>query len=54
MAGRVLVMTPGPGRLAFETCIDAPLPRPEHFRTSALFREQVEQVSAALQRAMAA
>ncbi|HVY32887.1 MAG TPA: ABC transporter ATP-binding protein [Caulobacteraceae bacterium] len=54
MAGRVLVMTPGPGRLAFETQVDAPLPRPAHFRTSALFREQVEQVSAALQQAMAA
>lgn len=54
MAGRVMVMTPGPGRLAYETRIDAPLPRPEHFRTSAFFREQVEAVSAALQQAMAA
>jgi len=54
MAGRVLVMTPGPGTLAHEARIDAPLPRPAHFRTSAQFREQVETVSAALQRAMAA
>lgn len=54
MASRVLVMTPGPGQLAFEGTIDAPLPRPAHFRTSVLFREQVEQVSAALQQAMAA
>ncbi len=54
MAGRVVVMTPGPGRLAFETRVDAPLPRPENFRASALFREQVEKVSAALQQAMAA
>jgi NitT/TauT family transport system ATP-binding protein len=54
MAGRVLVMTPGPGRLAYEARIDAPLPRPEHIRASARFREQVEQVSAALQQAMAA
>jgi NitT/TauT family transport system ATP-binding protein len=54
MADRVLVMTPGPGRLAHEARIDAPLPRPEGFRTSALFREQVEAVSGALQQAMAA
>lgn len=54
MARRVLVMTPGPGRLAHEAVIDAPLPRPAHFRTSALFRERVEAVSAALQQAMAA
>jgi NitT/TauT family transport system ATP-binding protein len=54
MAQRALVMTPGPGRLAFETRIDAALPRPPHFRTSARFREQVETVSAALQAAMAA
>jgi NitT/TauT family transport system ATP-binding protein len=54
MAGRVLVMTPGPGRLAYEARVEAPVPRPEGFRTTALFREQVEQVSAALQQAMAA
>jgi NitT/TauT family transport system ATP-binding protein len=54
MAGRVVVMTPGPGRIAHQTQIDAPLPRPEHFRTSALFRQSVETVSVALQRAMAA
>jgi NitT/TauT family transport system ATP-binding protein len=54
MAGRVLVMTPGPGRLAYEARIDAPTPRPDGFRTSALFREQVEMVSNALQQAMAA
>jgi NitT/TauT family transport system ATP-binding protein len=54
MAGRMLVMTPGPGRLAYEAVIDAPLPRPAGFRTSALFRERVEAVSGALQQAMAA
>jgi NitT/TauT family transport system ATP-binding protein len=54
MADRVLVMTPGPGRLAHEARIDAPLPRPDGFRTSALFRDQVEIVSGALQQAMAA
>jgi NitT/TauT family transport system ATP-binding protein len=54
MAQRVVVMTPGPGRLAYETRVDASLPHPEPFRTSALFREQVEAVSAALRQAMAA
>jgi NitT/TauT family transport system ATP-binding protein len=54
MASRVLVMTPGPGRLASETRVEAPLPRPDGFRTTALFRETVEQVSASLAQAMAA
>jgi NitT/TauT family transport system ATP-binding protein len=45
MAGRVVVMTPGPGRLAGETVVDAPLPRPPGFRTSAVFREACEHVS---------
>ena len=54
MAARVIVMTPGPGRLRSETLIDAPLPRPEGFRTTALFRGLVEQVSASLAEAMAA
>ncbi len=54
MASRVLVMTPGPGRLRSETRVEAPLPRPEGFRTSPLFRGVVEQVSAALAEAMAA
>jgi NitT/TauT family transport system ATP-binding protein len=54
MAARVIVMTPGPGRLKSETFVDAPLPRPEGFRTSALFRGLVEQVSASLAEAMAA
>ena len=54
MASRVIVITPGPGRLKSETRVDAPLPRPEGFRTSALFRGLVEQVSGALAEAMAA
>lgn len=53
MAGRVIVMTPSPGRLKSETRVDAPLPRPEGFRTSALFGALVEQVSASLAEAMA-
>jgi NitT/TauT family transport system ATP-binding protein len=54
MASRVLVMTPGPGRVAAEMQVDAPLPRPEGFRFSRLFLETVEQVSNALALAMAA
>jgi NitT/TauT family transport system ATP-binding protein len=53
MASRVVVMTPGPGRTALEAAVDAPLPRPEGFRTTPLFRTAVEQVSAALMAAMA-
>ena len=54
MASRVIVMTPGPGRLKSEMRVEAPLPRPEDFRTSALFRSLVEHVSASLSEAMAA
>jgi NitT/TauT family transport system ATP-binding protein len=53
MASRVIVMTPGPGRLARETSIEAPLPRPDGFRTSALFRGLVEEVSGVLAQVMA-
>ena len=54
MASRVLVMTRGPGRLQGETPVDAPLPRPAAFRTTALFRALVEEVSGALASGMAA
>jgi NitT/TauT family transport system ATP-binding protein len=53
MAGRVIVMTPGPGRIAQETRIEGPMPRPSGFRTGALFRETAEKVSADLAAAMA-
>jgi NitT/TauT family transport system ATP-binding protein len=53
MAGRVVVMSPGPGRSAGETAIDAPVPRPAGFRTSEGFRAAAERVSADLDRAMA-
>src|SRR5580704_15931603 len=45
MAGRVIVMTPGPGRAAGETRIDAPAPRPPGFRVTAPFRDAVEAIS---------
>ena len=54
MAGRLVVMTPGPGRIASETPIEAPYPRPAGFRTTAAFRDTVEKVSGDLARAMEA
>jgi NitT/TauT family transport system ATP-binding protein len=45
MAGRVIVMTPGPGRSAGETVVDAPVPRPAGFRTTSLFRDAAETIS---------
>ena len=45
MAGRVLVMTPGPGRIAGEVAIDGPLIRLAGFRTTEAFRQAVETVS---------
>ena len=53
MASRTIVMSPGPGRAAGETRLDAPFPRTEGFRTTAAFREAAEAVSLALGRAMA-
>ncbi|HEY4031112.1 MAG TPA: ABC transporter ATP-binding protein [Caulobacteraceae bacterium] len=54
MSSRVIVMTRGPGRLSSETRVEAPLPRPEGFRTTALYRGLVEEVSASLAKAMIA
>jgi NitT/TauT family transport system ATP-binding protein len=54
MASRVLVMTRGPGRDAGQTVIDAPVPRPAGFRTTAAFREAAEKISTDLDRAMRA
>ncbi len=45
MASRVVVMTSSPGRLAGETMVDAPVPRPAGFRMTPQFREAVEDVS---------
>lgn len=45
MASRVVVLTPGPGRIAGEVMIEGRSPRPAGFRTSAVFRQAVEEVS---------
>ncbi len=52
MASRVVVLTGGPGRVAAETAIAAPLPRPPAFRTAAIYREAAEQVSRQLEAAL--
>ncbi|MDR6623713.1 ABC transporter ATP-binding protein [Caulobacter segnis] len=51
MARRVVVMTPGPGRIAGEIAIDGPLVRPPGFRTTEAFRAAAETVSGLLARA---
>jgi NitT/TauT family transport system ATP-binding protein len=51
MAARVVVLTPGPGRIAHQAEVAGPLPRPPRFRAQPGFRETVEQVSAALEAA---
>lgn len=48
MAGRVVALTPGPGVVAGQVTIKAPLARPPGFRTTPAFREAVEAVSALL------
>jgi NitT/TauT family transport system ATP-binding protein len=54
MAGRVVVMTAGPGRIAAEVAVDAALPRAVGFRTTPAFRAAAEHVSEHLARAMGA
>ena len=51
MARRVVVMTPGPGRIAGEVAIDGPVVRPPGFRVTEGFRAAAEAVSALLARA---
>jgi NitT/TauT family transport system ATP-binding protein len=54
MAGRVVVMTGGPGRFAGETTIEGPAPRPAGFRLTPAFRTAAEAISEQLAQAMAA
>jgi NitT/TauT family transport system ATP-binding protein len=54
MASRVVVLTKGPGRLGAEFPVEGPMPRPEHFRSTAAFRATAEAVSDALARGVAA
>jgi len=53
MAHSVVVMTPMPGREAARIGVEADLPRPQGFRTTAVFRQTAEAVSAELAAAMA-
>ena len=52
MASRLMVMTTGPGRIAAETAVEGPYPRPPGYRTTAAFRQTSEKVSADLAAAM--
>jgi NitT/TauT family transport system ATP-binding protein len=45
MAARVVVLSPGPGRIAAELPVEGPLPRPPDFRSRADFRTTAETVS---------
>jgi NitT/TauT family transport system ATP-binding protein len=54
MASRVIVLTPGPGRIAGEIEVEGELPRPAHFRAKPAFRQTVERVSQVLADAIAA
>lgn len=48
MASRVIVMTPGPGRIAGEAAVEGAMPRPPGFRTTEAFRKTAEAVSGLL------
>ena len=50
MAGRVVVLSAGPGRIAGETQVEGPLPRPPGFRVTEPFRAAAEAVSHDLDR----
>jgi NitT/TauT family transport system ATP-binding protein len=52
LSNRIVVMAAGPGRIAADLAIEAPYPRDEAFRASALYADACVQVSAALKRAM--
>jgi NitT/TauT family transport system ATP-binding protein len=52
LSQRVVVMTPRPGRVFTELSIEAPYPRDERFRTSAIYAAACRRVSEALAQAM--
>ena len=52
MAGRVVVMTAGPGRVAGELAVEEPTPRPPGFRTTEGFRHTAERLSELLRAGM--
>lgn len=54
LADRVVVLTPGPGRVAAVIPVEAATPRPTGFRASPIYREAVERAGAALLGAMGA
>jgi len=45
IAQRVIILTPGPGRIAAEIRIEAPTPRPRGFRADPAFRTAAEAIS---------
>ena len=53
LSQRVVVMTPRPGAVFTELAIDAPYPRDERFRTSAVYAALCRRVSESFARAMA-
>lgn len=52
MAERVVVMSPGPGRIAGDETVPGPFPRPAGYRTTEAFRQSAETVSNLLARSM--
>jgi NitT/TauT family transport system ATP-binding protein len=54
LSGRIVVMSPRPGRLMAELMIDAPYPRGESFRTSVEYAAYCKRTSEALTSAIAA
>lgn len=52
LSNRVVVMAARPGRVVAEVAIDAPYPRTENFRTSAVYNEYCREVSQALSQAV--
>jgi NitT/TauT family transport system ATP-binding protein len=54
IAHRVIVLSSAPGRLAGDFPVDAPIPRPDHYRTAEDFRMLCEHISGTLAAGMEA